>query len=447
MEQATDQSDIQLLCRCCLTSDSTFIDMHSSKFQSHDQLLILGYKDLIGKTSSLTDKVIDDCSFICLECLEQLESAISFRELCLQAHELWSSRSGGGETSLPQGQSADATVQNEIKTTESSREGKGRKRKVLKQVYRCALCPGIYRRKLLIQEHLKEHIKNRQDPTKLCKEIFFEKYKSKYDEHNVIKCPKCGKRFRNVVELNRHVQKHIKSKPFKCSHPSCTSEFKFEKDFQDHVKIHENGKSSYNFSELNFTYFCPLGFPIKCPDCPKTFNARRSLNYHQKVHHRPETETVWHACDVCDKKFTYTAMLFEHTFLHKDHNPYHCTVCKFNTSYRTPFKRHLRKHGIEYDEQVHGYVESESHKLPKKSEGRKNSKIQSHAFVMILKFSDKSKHYCSKCCKKFSKKQSLHKHEKTVHSNDVDVKCDELLEEHNISLVMDIKIEDEEFGS
>jgi hypothetical protein len=92
---------IEKICRCCLSNDDQLIDMRSTKFQNNYQLLIFGYKSLIGEDMYLSNTEINGYTNICKVCQAQLEITVEFRDLCLQANGLLSARTCMNEDRKP----------------------------------------------------------------------------------------------------------------------------------------------------------------------------------------------------------------------------------------------------------------------------------------------------------------------------------------------------------
>nr|XP_061825087.1 zinc finger and SCAN domain-containing protein 2-like [Nerophis lumbriciformis] len=105
-----------------------------------------------------------------------------------------------------------------------------------------------------------------------------------------------------------------------------------------------------------------------CPHCGKTFNHRRNLTIHMrihtskkpvlcsicakgfiqnsylKVHMRTHTGDKPFMCSVCGKRFSQKAHMIAHTSIHTGEKPFSCSICGKGFPQNTDLKVHMRTH-------------------------------------------------------------------------------------------------------
>jgi hypothetical protein len=72
----------EIFCRCCAGSEEALQDMNQT-FEYNRKLIIDGYYELLGNQASAANKISANFK-ICNTCHIRLESAMNFREQCLE---------------------------------------------------------------------------------------------------------------------------------------------------------------------------------------------------------------------------------------------------------------------------------------------------------------------------------------------------------------------------
>ncbi|XP_034126306.1 zinc finger protein 525-like isoform X2 [Drosophila guanche] len=79
---------------------------------------------------------------------------------------------------------------------------------------------------------------------------------------------------------------------------------------------------------------------FKCPQCPKSYMRKNSLQYHIRMHSgdRP------YKCSFCLKSFPQKFRLDSHTRTHTGDRPYHCSECPKSFILKAELKVHIYSH-------------------------------------------------------------------------------------------------------
>ena len=100
-------------------------------------------------------------------------------------------------------------------------------------------------------------------------------------------CAKCENTFRYKKGVVRHLKSHDATKVYEC--PRCGKLFKRIDVLAKHVKIHYEGK-------------------YVCPTCEKGFHRRGVLNKHQKIHNEVGEEEHMEVDGECEEFFEEAAL-------------------------------------------------------------------------------------------------------------------------------------------
>lgn len=134
-------------------------------------------------------------------------------------------------------------------------------------------------------------------------------------------CHICGKGFRVLGGLQRHINEHHYGiKKYACE--VCGQKFAAKTTRDDHLNTHSNTR------------------PFVCDVCGKAFKQKASLHIHKLFH----TNIYRFSCSVCGKKFRRASELKVHGYLHTGHKPHKCEVCGAMFRLKQDLKRHNKVH-------------------------------------------------------------------------------------------------------
>lgn len=206
--------------------------------------------------------------------------------------------------------------------------------------HKCPHCPFFGRTKNIVAYHLlSRHSNDTPFKCNQCsKEFKFEnamkthklRIHSPIDIGRPYKCDLCGEARLTMFLLRDHIlRRHLKEKPFSCTLCEDKS-FKVKMALIKHKeKIHEI-------------------FRIPCKECPKKFETKEELEFHQKFVHmgKPPDKNDKHykvkmyECLICGRKFKSISSFRRHRLFHMDEKPFQCKDC--SKSFKTP--KYLASH-------------------------------------------------------------------------------------------------------
>lgn len=135
-------------------------------------------------------------------------------------------------------------------------------------------------------------------------------------------CTFCQKRFSQNTILKTHMTLHT-GKTIQCDFPGCDKKFARTSFLILHRRDHTN--------ERKYT----------CDKCSKQYKQKSHLDRHYEASHLG----IKHKCEYtgCNKEFTKTWSLKQHTFSHENEKPYKCDFCKSSFIRRDKLKKHVLK--------------------------------------------------------------------------------------------------------
>lgn len=131
------------------------------------------------------------------------------------------------------------------------------------KTYECDKCSEKFPQESMLQSHLAKHYStkvkvNGKRRCRCTEENGCSKCKGPQKR---CLCAECGKAFRHVSELNRHIMIHTDYRPFACT--KCPQKFKAKEKLKRHLFTHSNERN----------YGCDL--------CEKTFTSWDGVNMHK----------------------------------------------------------------------------------------------------------------------------------------------------------------------
>ena len=140
----------------------------------------------------------------------------------------------------------------------------------------------------------------------------------------------CGQRLASHKRLLNHLWQHQrtddkKDKRYVCHYPGCDREFNRKYRLDDHVRTH-TGET-----------------PFKCNHCDKGFASRDKQMKHELTFHKLKAQPLVCGIDGCDRQFNAKMSLNRHQkVIHLKEKPFVCD--QPDCHYRTAFKELLQRH-------------------------------------------------------------------------------------------------------
>ncbi|XP_033973923.1 zinc finger protein 699-like [Trematomus bernacchii] len=136
---------------------------------------------------------------------------------------------------------------------------------------------------------------------------------------NNLKCQTCGKDFKYMSVLRRHMTTHTDEKPCVCV--TCEKSFNEMSKLKRHMKFHT--------AEKKYT----------CKTCGKKFKLNCDFKRHMRVH----TGEKPYVCVTCGKSFNETSKLRRHMRVHTGEKPFTCKACGNNFGHNHGLLIHMRR--------------------------------------------------------------------------------------------------------
>ena len=199
-------------------------------------------------------------------------------------------------------------------------------------------------------------------------------------------CLYCGKYFKLLYYLDRHLVKHTGEKKYQCD--ECPQLFAYKQDIPRHKKTHRIDRVLLKCSD---------------PSCEKSFTTKHALTVHEESHGEN------FVCDHCGKSFVTKQRLKTHTVkVHTKEFSLFCDKCGkgyLDKERNRSFRIHTEKCGQKDNERKPKACE-----LCGKIFGKKS------AFDRHMQSHTKRKDFqCDYCPKLYADKQNLLKHVITIH--------------------------------
>lgn len=175
----------------------------------------------------------------------------------------------------------------------------------------------------------------------------------------VFLCMKCKNKFDTLADLKQHVFQKNSCTTSQLTCNICNKTFETRKRLSAHAKVHETkprlvcdkcGKmynSQFNLenhkSSQHGEYLDECQNVYKCRICNEKFDNRTDLYSHMKMHTKERINQEL-LCDTCGKCFSNPHNLKSHQKVHLDIRPFACEVCPKRFRTRLLLRQHLHVH-------------------------------------------------------------------------------------------------------
>jgi KRAB domain-containing zinc finger protein len=288
----------------------------------------------------------------------------------------------------------DTTPRVEIKE-EAAAGGKESGSRTAKLGWKCPDCDKVFRSRKSQELHSFRHVARGQ---------------------KLFECDVCGKKLRNPVTLDKHVETFHKQLTEQLECGQCNMRFSLRTEWKEHMRSH--GRPLCRICKTSFSSDAELKLHtascssktamsstgVRCEYCGKTYSSEGVLKNHIRRVHLKEQDFV---CDKCEQKFATKDELRKHMAAkHElDRQSFVCDACGKAYSSVSKLKNHIAyEHQNKEKPFACDICQSRFAYQPEMLRHRER-----HATV--------PQYSCPSCDKKFMTKNDMMRHKKVVHEN------------------------------
>ncbi|KAF5274988.1 hypothetical protein FQR65_LT16812 [Abscondita terminalis] len=246
------------------------------------------------------------------------------------------------------------------------------------------------------------------------------------------KCNICDYRSRQSVHLKRHMYKHSDEWPFRCD--KCDYKCYDKTDMTRHGRTHTREKPF----KCNFCDHCcstlanlkvhlhkhSIERPYSCDQCDYKCRYKTALTPHKRIH----TQEKPFKCNFCDYSSKQSQQLKKHLYKHSDERPFSCDKCDYKCHDKISLARHNRTHTqekpfkcnfCEYSSNRSEQLKKHLYKHSDQWPFRRPDQLKQH----LYRHSDDKPFNCDKCVYECRDRTALTRHNKRVHPQEEQFKC------------------------
>ncbi|CAG9770065.1 unnamed protein product [Ceutorhynchus assimilis] len=292
-----------------------------------------------------------------------------------------------------------------------------KKKKIQFIKYKCKKCNKF----LCVKNYLKKHIKKHKITYYLCESCglkisSLKKFKTHLKMHRKPALLKafvcsCKKTFSTKFHLTEHRNFCLGLLPFKCKAPHCNKKFASSTKLKSHTKLKHDKKF------VAICSICNIGFvkisnykshmishstdkKFSCNKCEKSYKTLSNLNFHLKSH----KNALPYFCSICNKGFMRKEYHEAHMNNHKGIKNFNCSLCDKKFVSQKNLDAHLKYH--------EGTTKTNTCNICRKIF---TSNFEEHLRVHL----NLKEFECTECDMKFNTKNTLSKHRKRKHKQNV----------------------------
>ncbi|EDV98591.1 GH22380 [Drosophila grimshawi] len=276
------------------------------------QNLFNSENDILLQVKMVTELVLnreeDLSDFICQQCLQNLEIAVEFRRVCIEAQsQLLLQVQFKEEAEQEILTYPESPTQHIIRSTDLDMEDEQLEDFVNSDN----------------ENYYEEKVEIQPLPTATPSALIRKKYKRE-PRNQKYQCHQCGLTFTNQDQLKMHMHQvhdvQLQTR-FVCKH--CGHDFKYSAPLVDHLKS------------------IGVHFGHSCEECGQNFHSRHFLKKHKRRIHGLADE---HICHICGKNFTTGFNLRNHIVRHTGTRPHKCKLCSAAFCTSGELNHHRRTH-------------------------------------------------------------------------------------------------------